>query len=452
MSFEIDGVEEPRENVLWLYLPVLEEGGSEAAEESPEPEAEAEVEAGKQAHSFLWYDTGLSCDHAIQLGKQGHIVHYFIEYRTRYPKVEDWLPCYGFKEVRKVFDWGEVLDAVETIVFVDVGFGSLADVLRRKGYAVFGASAKGEQLEIDRIYMLREFEKLGIKVPKHVFVHGADNLLKAVQGEKFVKLNIFRGNFETFFPRTNMELRGELEHAGFGPVANEVDFIVTDKVEGVEIGVDTFFNGREFLRPINEGNEVKGTGAQFNRWVESSVWDTVLEKLEPWLREAGYRGALSLEGIFDGSDIYVIDVTARLFFPGSSVYPACLENYADVIHAVARGEDVKPRFSHKYYSLATASRGSADRWTRVRFPQELAWKKVFIPRGAVFINGEYWCCPGDPIVATVVGVGNTFDESAAELEKLAEQVEGREVEAGISGLFKYRKEYLTKLREFGITW
>lgn len=409
-------------------------------------------EEKKQAHSFLWYDTGLSCDHAIQLGRQGHAVHYFIEHRTRYPRIEDWLPCYGFKEVQKVLDWGEVLDAVETIVFVDVGFASLADVLRKKGYAVFGASVKGEHLEEDRIYMLKTFEELGIKVPKHRVVHGVSGLLNAFEGKQFVKLNIFRGNFETFYARTKEELRIELERAGFGPVGEEIDFILTEKVEGVEIGVDTFFNGREFLRPINEGNEVKGTGAQFNRWAETSIWDGVLEKLEPWLREAGYRGALSLEGIFDGSDIYVIDVTARLFFPGSSIYPACLENYADVIHAVARGEYVKPRFSHKYSSLLVASRSRADVWTRVHFPEELAWKKIFIPRCAVFINGEYWCCPGDTIVATIVGVGNTFDESAAEVEKLAEQVVGREIEVGIHGLFKYRREYLSKLREYGVSW
>jgi len=788
----------------------------------------------KQKHLFLWYDTGLSVDHAIQLGKQGHTVHYFIEYRTRYPRIEDFLPGYGFKEIHKVFDYGEVLDSVETIVFVDVGFGSLADLLRKKGYAVFGASAKGELLELDRIFMLREFEKLGIAVPKHQIVRGVDNLFKAVgSGDKYVKLNIFRGNFETMYVKTPSELKVDLEFGNFGVVLEDMDFIVTEPVKGVEVGVDTFFNGKEFLRPLNEGNECfdgqteiltnrgwvrfdelekylntfsttmfdenteiltkegwkkigeteglkvltmnlesgecsfvpikrfikyyhegemfsyeteafnflvtldhkfyvrkhadywrhdgkgerdeprpwremaiseiakarqpfyvprvvsikrddvekikigdkvypmdeflrflawfiaegcvvwregleynvrivqkegwkaeriteildklglkykvykhgenkqqfyisgvelvtwlkdncyvngqtgslnkklpdfmrmlsprqlqlfldeyvlgdghreangrvkmfsaskrlvddlheiallsgrfanvferdevhwkgrtgklywlnfarrpkergwliepkklkrisyrgyvydvevepyhtiyvrrngvafwssncKGTGAQFNRYVDSSeIWDDVLEKLEPWLAESGYRGALSLEGIYDGLKVTVLDVTARLFFPGSSIYPAVLENYADVIYAVARGEDAKPRFSHKYYSLVTMSRGNADKWTKINFPPELAWKNVFVPRGAVFMNGEYWSCPGDPIVATIVGRGNTFDESVAELESVAEKVEGRECEIGIEGIWKYRKNYLTKLKEFGISW
>jgi len=408
----------------------------------------------KQKHSFLWYDTGLSVDHAIQLGKQGHTVHYFIEYRTRYPRIEDFLPGYGFKEIHKVFDYGEVLDSVETIVFVDVGFGSLADLLRKKGYAVFGASAKGELLELDRIFMLREFEKLGIAVPKHQIVRGVDNLFKAVgSGDKYVKLNIFRGNFETMYVKTPSELKVDLEFGNFGVVLEDMDFIVTEPVKGVEVGVDTFFNGKEFLRPLNEGNEVKGTGAQFNRYADSSeVWDDVLEKLTPWLAKSGYRGAFSLEGIYDGTKVTVLDVTARLFFPGGSVYPAVLENYADVIYAVARGEVVKPRFSHKYYSLVTMSRGNADKWTKINFPPELAWKNVFIPRGAVFMNGEYWSCPGDPIVATIVGRGNTFDESIAELESVAEKVEGRECDIGVDGIWKYRKNYLTKLKELGIVW
>ena len=408
----------------------------------------------KQKHSFLWYDTGLSVDHAIQLGKQGHAVHYFVEYRTRYPKIEDFLPGYGFKEINKVFDYGEVLDSVETIVFVDVGFGSLADLLRKKGYAVFGASAKGELLELDRIFMLREFEKLGIDVPKHQIVRGVDNLFNVVgSGDKFVKLNIFRGNFETMYVKTPSELKVDLEFGNFGVILEDMDFIVTEPLKGVEVGIDTLFNGKEFLRPLNEGNEVKGTGAQFNRYADSSeVWDGVLEKLAPWLAKTGYRGALSLEGIYDGSKISVIDVTARLFFPGSSIYPAVLENYADVIYAVARGEYVKPRFSHKYYSLVTVSRTNADKWTKINFSPELAWKSVFIPRGAVFMNGEYWSCPGDSIVATIVGRGNTFDESIAELEAVSDKVKGRDCDVGIEGIYRYKKDYLTELKELGIVW
>jgi hypothetical protein len=255
------------------------------------------------------------------------------------------------------------------------------------------------------------------------------------------------------YVKTPSELKVDLEFGNFGVVLEDMDFIVTEPVKGVEVGVDTFFNGKEFLRPLNEGNEVKGTGAQFNRYVDSSeVWDDVLEKLAPWLAKTGYRGALSLEGIFDGSKVAVIDVTARLFFPGSSIYPAVLENYADVIYAVARGENVKPRFTHKYYSLVPMSRTNADKWTKINFSTELAWKNVFIPRGAVFMNGEYWSCPGDSIVATIVGRGSTFDESIAELETVADKVEGRECDIGIDGIYRYKKYYLTKLKEFGISW
>jgi len=408
----------------------------------------------KQKHSFLWYDTGLSVDHAINLGKQGHNVYYFVEYRTRFQKLDEYLPGYGFKEIHKILDYGEALDNVETVVFADVGFGALTDLLRKKGYFVFGASVRGEQLELDRIFMLKEFEKLGISVPKYKIVHGVTNLLKAVEGgKKFVKLNIFRGNFETMKVDTPSELKVEIEQSGFGLVAEDIDFIVTDEVDGIEIGCDVLFNGKEFLRPIGEGNETKGFGAQFNRCVDSSeVWDGVLDKLQPWLAKVGYRGNISLEGIFNGSDISILDVTARLFYPGSTVYPAYLENYADVIYAVARGEYVKPRFAKKYYSVISVQRADSKKWTKVNFPAEFAWKNVFLPTGAVYINGEYWCSPGDKLVATITGCGDTFDESIAEIESVANKVHGRDCDVGLAGITRYKNDYLPKMKELGISW
>ncbi|MGQ9642143.1 MAG: hypothetical protein ACUVUF_08545, partial [Candidatus Bathycorpusculaceae bacterium] len=201
--------------------------------------------------SFLVYDTGLALDHAVGLGSRGNKVYYFTEYRTRYPKIEDYIAGYGFNEITKVLDYGTVLDKVDVILMVDVGFGNFNHALRRLGKSVFGSSPKGDMLELDRTFMLREFEKLGITVPRYKIVRGVDELLRnIVDGKKqFVKLNIFRGNLETTAVTSKKEMKIFLEEAKFGALEDDVEFIITDEVEGVEIGVDLFFNGDHFLKP-----------------------------------------------------------------------------------------------------------------------------------------------------------------------------------------------------------
>ncbi len=412
----------------------------------------------KKQRSFLWYDTCLSLDHAVALGSKGNNVYYFVEYRTMYPRIEDYIAGYGFKEIQKITDWAEVLDHVDVIVFVDVGFGSLADMLRKKGYRVFGASARGEMLELDRVYMLKKFKEAGLKVPEHVIVQGVSALKEKCaemlkNGSVFVKHNIFRGNLETMRVRSVDELENAIEEARFGAVKNDMQFILTKEVKGVELGVDLLFDGKEFLRPYVWGNEVKMTGSQFSKIVNSSVWDDVLEKIEPLLAESGYRGAFSLEGIFDGSDIYLLDVTARLFFPGSSIYSAFLENYDDVITAVANGEYVKPKFSYPYLSLLCMYRENSERWTKINVDDvSLVGKRVFLPRRAVKVNDSYWCAPGDSVIATIVGGDRTFDGSLSEVASNAGTVHAFEAQIMYEAIEKYKEQYLKELRSMGVEW
>ena len=428
----------------------FEEEESEDGREGVRVVEDEELE--KQMSSFLVYDTGLALDHALRLGRSGRC-YYFVEYRTRYPRIEDYITGYGFDSIVKILDWGEVLDMVDTILMVDVGFGALNQILRKAGKYVFGSSPKGDMLELDRVYMIKVMRELGINTPNVQIFTGVDNLLDhVVDGKKqFLKLNIFRGNLETCPVYSRKEARVYLEQANFGAVESELQFLLTDPVEGVEIGVDCFFNGKEFIRPYNWGNEVKGTGGQINKVVDNSIWDSVLDKIEPWLAETGYRGNISFEGIFDGSDIYVIDVTSRLFFPGSSIYPRFIENYAEVIAGVARGEYVEPEWENPYNCLLTAYRSDYNVWTRLVIDDAVSGNVAY-PRGAVYVDGEIWIAPGDPIVATIMGGGNTLDEAFRILYESCKGVSAVETTIAVEAVERYLREYQAELERYGITW
>src|SRR3989344_8807627 len=75
----------------------------------------------------------LSGDLAYQVKKEGHDVKIYI-------KAEEDRDVYeGFLE--KVDDWEEFKDWADVIVFDDVGFGGIADRLRKEGKRVVGGSS-----------------------------------------------------------------------------------------------------------------------------------------------------------------------------------------------------------------------------------------------------------------------------------------------------------------------
>lgn len=403
----------------------------------------------KAGGTILVYDTGLALDHALRFVEEGHRTYYFLEWRAeRYQRVQDYVSGYGYEGLNKVLDWGMVYGFVRYVMFTDVGFGSLADLMRSSGKYVFGSSALGEQLELDRVYMHMKFEELGIGVPKYKVVKGVSSLMNSVENgrEQYIKLNIWRGNLETLKVSSKEELRIALESARFGKFAEEVEFMIVEPLDGVEIGVDVFFNGREFLRPYNFGNEVKGTGNQYNKWVEKSIWDDVLEKLEPWLRRANYRGSISLEGFYDGSKISVIDVACRLPYPGGSAIPRYIKNYCDVVLAVSRGEYLKPEVEGKYSCNLLVVKEDANSWTKVTLTKDVP--DVVFPRCSMKVSdSEYWSCPGDKIVAVVMGAGDSYEEAVNKALENVKLIKGN-VEPVIA--VETYTERFKKLKEWGV--
>jgi hypothetical protein len=408
-----------------------------------------------KGRSYLVYDTGLALDHALSLGRRGNKVFYFLEWRTRYPRIENYIAGEGFSEIIKIMDYGEILDTVDVIMFTDAGFGALADLFRAKGKRVFGASIKGEMLEYDRAFMLREFEKLGVKVPPYKIVHGVDELMANIVDGKaqFVKLNIFRGNLETYKVMNKNEMKIALEESKFGVLSDRMDFIIEEEVDGIEIGVDLFFNGKHFLRPYHFGNEVKGSDGTFGKWVVNSVWDDFLSKIEPWLAESGYRGAISFEGIYNGSDIVLLDVTSRLPYSCGSLLHRYIENYDEVVYAVAGGEEVEVKVGKTYTAQLIFEREDVNRWTPVHIEGLLQPLNIAFPMNMIKVNGELWYLPSDTHnVAVLMGSGDSFDESIDEVMKVSECIKAPDCSVGVDAIYRYRKDYLPELSKYGLEW
>ena len=96
---------------------------------------------------------------------------------------------------------------------------------------------------------------------------------------------------------------------------------------GVEVAVGAFFNGREFVYPINinfehkklfPGNIGPATGEMGTSMYWSGpnrLFNATLKKMEPKLAEEGYVGYIDINCIANAAGIYPLEFTARFGYP-----------------------------------------------------------------------------------------------------------------------------------------
>lgn len=269
----------------------------------------------------------LSGNLAWRLTKEGHQVKAHIRAKTD-ADVYD-----GF--IEKVDAWEPHKDWADIIVFDDVGFGAIADRLRRDGKKVIGGSKYTDMLEIDREFGQSELKKYGVNtLPSWHF----SNYEEAI---KFIKENPGRYVFK---PSGNTPSGGK----GLLFLGQEEDgkdlielfeqnkavwqkkaplFLLQKFVSGVEVAVGAYFNGKDFVYPININFEHKrvfpgnigpfaGEMGTLMYWSQpNTLFRATLEKMLPALRESGYIGYVDINCIVNGRGIYPLEFTSRFGYP-----------------------------------------------------------------------------------------------------------------------------------------
>lgn len=373
----------------------------------------------------LVVDTNIGLDHALALGRAGVKTYYSVVHGDAFPSAADEINGLGFEEIKKVWDWGDGLRyGANIVVFTDSGFGGLANWLRSKDYYVFGADALSERLELDRRYVRHVLKKLGVDVPPAKELKGIKavvDYIDSTEGKKFVKISRFRGDVETFGTDDPYEAEFLLKQGALALFGEDVWFVVEDKLDGVEVGVDTWFNGETFQPIVADTIEVKGAGniSKFVRY-EDSIWYDVLEKIRPYLAKNGYRGMFCLEGFYNGERIYVTDVTPRFPYICSHGYPRAIENYAELIIGTAKGEVVEPKVRAKYSAQIGVYTDAPDRYAIIRFDEEYKDRLAF--RKVIKKNGKVWFVPGDYVVAVGTYEANDWKSAIEGATKVAESV------------------------------
>jgi len=285
-------------------------------------------------------------DLAWQVKKEGHDVKYFIDEKASKDI------CDGF--VEKCDDWKALKDWADVIVFDDVYFGEEADKLRKQGKAVVGGSVYTDRLEEDREFGQEELKKVGVNVLPHWDFTDFDEAIKFIQktpGRYVLKPTSKGGEKELLF--VGQEDDGKdvvqlLEHYKKAWAKQIKYFQLQKYASGVEVAVGAFFNGIDFITPINVNFEHKklfpgevgpstgemGTAMYYSP--PTKIFKETLEKMKPALQLSGYVGYIDLNCIVNSRGIYPLEFTSRFGYPTISIQMEAITSpWGEFLHAIA---------------------------------------------------------------------------------------------------------------------
>lgn len=299
----------------------------------------------------------LSGDLAWQLKKEGHEVKAFIE------NIDDREVYDGF--VEKVQDWKEYVQWADVVVFDDVGFGKQADELRRNGKWVVGGSIYTDRLEEDREFGQSEMKRVGMLTLPHWDFDDYDAALKFIIDNPGRYIYKPSGNISSdhkgllFLGREEdgKDLYEIISHNQKTLKKKIPQFQLQKFASGVEIAVSAFFNGQEFILPININFEHKklfpgdigpftGEMGTLMYWCgPNTIFRATLERIRDDIREAGYVGYIDINCIANSRGIYPLEFTCRFGYPTISVQiEGVLSDWGEFLQAIA---------NHQAYELKT---------------------------------------------------------------------------------------------------
>lgn len=285
-------------------------------------------------------------DLALQLQREGNALRLFVDCPAQKECLNGFVP--------KTSNWEAELDWVGTnglIVFDDVGYGETQDRLRREGYRVVGGSAGGDRLELDRSFAQQVFADCGMQVePTYTFTDAGEALAFISQqgGAWVVKQNDHQSHLNYVGVMDDgSDVCGVLASYQRMGICN---LSVQRCLAGVEIGVGRYFNGLDWVGPIEINQEHKGllncelgpkTGEMGTlMWYSetSRLFDETLARLRDYLHKVNFRGDIAINCFVDGNTAYPIEATARFGCPSTYLQSALHRtSWTELLNAVADG-------------------------------------------------------------------------------------------------------------------
>jgi phosphoribosylamine---glycine ligase len=256
-----------------------------------------------------------------------------------------------------VNNWRDQLEWVGKdglIVFDSTGFGMEQDELRQLGYAVIGGSAEAERCEDDREYGQQVLKDAGLSVlPTHHFT-SPENAIDFIHEHPKQWVLKHNGHVEMTATHIGKANDGSDVIETLSKIKKtDSALILQERVHGIEIGVARYFNGTDWVGPIEYNIEHKrledddkgpttwemGTLMWFTRNESTRLFAETLARLKPFLVQAGFRGDVDINCIVNERGVYPLEWTARFGFPALQLqHVLATSSFTDFLHGVAKGE------------------------------------------------------------------------------------------------------------------
>lgn len=302
---------------------------------------------------------------AYLMKKEGHEVKLFIDDADRKENFENM--------VEKTDDWRKELDWVgkgdnSLIVFDDIGYGKIQDQLRKEGYSVFGGSEQADKLEGDRQYAQEIFAEAGIKtVPIKNFkdIPSTIDFIKNNKGAWVIKQNGHASkslNYVGYFDDSR-DVLNVLENYQVNLKGEMRTITLQQKIKGVEIGIARYFNGTDWVGPMEINVEHKkffpgdmgpatsemGTLVWYDDNEENKLFKETLGKLKPHLQKINYKGDIDINCIVNETGAYPLEATPRLGSPAIYLHAEIHRSpWGEFLKAIADGKSYDLKWKRGY--------------------------------------------------------------------------------------------------------
>ena len=302
----------------------------------------------------------LSADLAWQLKKEGHEVKFYCH---DLPEQD-----VGIGFVEKVDAWEPLKDWADVIVMDDIGFGSKADQLRSEGKKVVGGSVYTDKLELDREYGQEELKASGVNILPSWNFDDFDKAIALVKEkpDRYVIKPSGKAQSEKELLFIGQEEDGKdviavLEHYKANWSKKIKEFQIQKFAEGVEVAVGAFFNGKDFVYPINTNFEHKrlfpseigpstgemGTSIYWTR--TNPIFEATLLKTKDRLAASKYVGYIDVNCIANSKGIWPLEWTGRFGYPTISIQmEGITSEWGQVLADMAAGKDTQLRTKKGY--------------------------------------------------------------------------------------------------------
>jgi phosphoribosylamine---glycine ligase len=306
---------------------------------------------------FLFVSLGnLSGDLAWHIQKEGNEVKYYTEDPDETEVADGFIP--------KITEWEKEVEWADVIIFDDVlGQGTKAKKIRDMGKYVVGGTPYTDRLEDDREFGQEELKKYGVSIIPHFTFKTFD------EGIEFVKTHpdryVIKPNGDVSGIKGLLFVGEEDDGQDVVQVLNDYkkawadkipSFQLQKRIAGVEVAVGSFFNGKEFIYPINvnfehkklfPGNLGPSTGEMGTSMFWSGpnkIFNETLKKMEKRLAEENYVGYIDINCIVNNNGIYPLEFTARFGYPTMSIQmEGMLTPVGEFFYDLARGINPKLR-------------------------------------------------------------------------------------------------------------